>query len=375
MDPVIDLTLRAALALLFAGAVRHKLLDPRHFTATLAEYRLLPARLAPLAAACVILAELGIVLALALRPAWGAAAGAALLGLRLAMPSISRAAAGTSTAAVAVRPRAGDQRLAGRACSSPRAARSWRSCRRQGGCLVGRVYRRRATTMLAACWSAADHLLALALGSPACGRRRDAGAHHLDPRAVGRRRGARVRRGGAHAADRRPLRAGRARRRAAPGTRAAGRRDGARRRGGGPAGTHPRDRRRARRWAEHPAVLPVAHLPRLQDAAAGPAIHRAPRGRSTRDRARQRRAAAGARGLRAGRAAGRLRVVLSPRWDDMAGRQSCYAALRDAGGRARQGTGNTREHLESLFEAMEHGVASIQDYFASQAEHREEARR
>jgi methylamine dehydrogenase accessory protein MauD len=53
-----------------------------------------------------------------------------------------------------------------------------------------------------------------------------------------------------------------------------------------------------------------------------------------------------------------------------------YAALLDAGGVVRaKGLVNTREHLESLFEAMEHGVASIQDYFASQAERREAARR
>ena len=53
-----------------------------------------------------------------------------------------------------------------------------------------------------------------------------------------------------------------------------------------------------------------------------------------------------------------------------------YAALLDAGGVVRaKGLVNTREHLESLFEAMEHGVASIQDYFASQAERREATRR
>ena len=170
MDPVIDSTLRAALALLFAGAVQHKLRDPRHFTATLAEYRLLPARLAPLAAACVILAELGIVLALALRPAWGAAAGAALLGLyaRGDRASISRAAAGTSTAAAAVRPRAG-RSAAGwsRATGSRPPPRSrWRSCRRRRGRSSGwtRSPSSPRTAMLAACWSAADHLLALAPG-------------------------------------------------------------------------------------------------------------------------------------------------------------------------------------------------------------------
>jgi methylamine dehydrogenase accessory protein MauD len=53
-----------------------------------------------------------------------------------------------------------------------------------------------------------------------------------------------------------------------------------------------------------------------------------------------------------------------------------YAALLDGDGVVRaKGLVNTREHLESLFEAMERGVASIQDYFASQAERREVARR
>ena len=36
---------------------------------------------------------------------------------------------------------------------------------------------------------------------------------------------------------------------------------------------------------------------------------------------------------------------------------------------------NTREHLESLFEAKERGVASIQDWLAREAERREVARR
>jgi methylamine dehydrogenase accessory protein MauD len=53
-----------------------------------------------------------------------------------------------------------------------------------------------------------------------------------------------------------------------------------------------------------------------------------------------------------------------------------YAALVDAGGVVRaKGLVNTREHLESLFEAMERGVASIQDYLASQVAQREVAQR
>jgi hypothetical protein len=44
MDPVGHLTLRAALALLFAAAALHKLRDPARFATAVAEYRLVPAR-------------------------------------------------------------------------------------------------------------------------------------------------------------------------------------------------------------------------------------------------------------------------------------------------------------------------------------------
>src|SRR5205809_6830392 len=57
MDPVIDATLRTALALLFLVAAGHKLRDLGRFRATLAEYRLLPAGLVPLAAALLVGAE------------------------------------------------------------------------------------------------------------------------------------------------------------------------------------------------------------------------------------------------------------------------------------------------------------------------------
>ena len=46
-----------------------------------------------------------------------------------------------------------------------------------------------------------------------------------------------------------------------------------------------------------------------------------------------------------------------------------YAVLLDAAGAVRaRGLVNTREHLESLFEARERGVASIQDYLAGVAQ-------
>jgi hypothetical protein len=57
MDPVIDVTLRAALAVLFLVAAGHKLRDPGRFEATLAEYRLLPAALTPAGARLVVAAE------------------------------------------------------------------------------------------------------------------------------------------------------------------------------------------------------------------------------------------------------------------------------------------------------------------------------
>src|SRR2546425_7648864 len=57
MDPVIDVTLRTALALLFFVAAGHKLRDLDRFRATLAEYRLLPAGLVPLAVALVVAVE------------------------------------------------------------------------------------------------------------------------------------------------------------------------------------------------------------------------------------------------------------------------------------------------------------------------------
>ena len=46
-----------------------------------------------------------------------------------------------------------------------------------------------------------------------------------------------------------------------------------------------------------------------------------------------------------------------------------YAVLIDAGGIVRaKGLVNSREHLESLFEARERGVASLQDWLRREAE-------
>jgi len=83
MDPVIVATLRAALALLFFVAAGHKLRDLGRFRATLGEYRLLPERLVPLAAALVVAVEAvtaGALLVPGARAA-GLLAAAALLAL------------------------------------------------------------------------------------------------------------------------------------------------------------------------------------------------------------------------------------------------------------------------------------------------------
>lgn len=73
MDPAVDNALRGALALLLLAAGLHKLRDPERFRAVLRDYRLLPARIADVAAPCVIAAELGLGLGL-LAPVWAALA-------------------------------------------------------------------------------------------------------------------------------------------------------------------------------------------------------------------------------------------------------------------------------------------------------------
>lgn len=58
MDPVVDTTLRSALALLFLVAAAHKLRAPASFRAQLAEYRLVPERATHALAAAVVAGEL-----------------------------------------------------------------------------------------------------------------------------------------------------------------------------------------------------------------------------------------------------------------------------------------------------------------------------
>jgi len=79
MDPVVALTLRAALALLLLVAAAHKLRDPGTFRATLGDYRLLPDAAVPAAAGLVIGVELGIATALVVLPRPGLVAAALLL--------------------------------------------------------------------------------------------------------------------------------------------------------------------------------------------------------------------------------------------------------------------------------------------------------
>jgi hypothetical protein len=64
MDPVVDRTLRGALALLFLVAAVHKLRAPAAFRAQLADYRLVPAPATPGLAAAVVAGELATGLAL-----------------------------------------------------------------------------------------------------------------------------------------------------------------------------------------------------------------------------------------------------------------------------------------------------------------------
>jgi hypothetical protein len=83
MDPVIAAALRAALAVLFASAAAHKLRGLAGFRATLADYRVVPDRLAGPAAGVVVGAELAVA-ALFVTPGLhhaAAVAGAALLAL------------------------------------------------------------------------------------------------------------------------------------------------------------------------------------------------------------------------------------------------------------------------------------------------------
>jgi methylamine dehydrogenase accessory protein MauD len=71
------------------------------------------------------------------------------------------------------------------------------------------------------------------------------------------------------------------------------------------------------------------------------------------------------RGWRATMASPTCRWSCPKHWGVPLASKLPYAVLLDEEGRvASLGLINSREHLESLFEAKEHGVASIQDYLA-----------
>jgi Methylamine utilisation protein MauE len=91
MDPVIDATVRTTLALLLLAAAAHKLREPARFRATVADYRLLPRSLVTIGAAILVLSELAVAIALAGARAWGLAGAAALLGLYAAAIAVNLA--------------------------------------------------------------------------------------------------------------------------------------------------------------------------------------------------------------------------------------------------------------------------------------------
>jgi hypothetical protein len=91
MDPVVDATVRAGLALLFLAAAAHKVRDPARFRATVADYRLLPRPLVALGAAGLVAAELTVAVALGISRSWGLGGSAALLALYAAAITVNLA--------------------------------------------------------------------------------------------------------------------------------------------------------------------------------------------------------------------------------------------------------------------------------------------
>jgi methylamine utilization protein MauE len=79
MDPVVERTLRSALALLFLVAAAHKLRAPTAFREQLADYRLVPRRATQATAAAVVAGELTTGLAFLAPPLRLAALGAAFV--------------------------------------------------------------------------------------------------------------------------------------------------------------------------------------------------------------------------------------------------------------------------------------------------------
>jgi hypothetical protein len=93
LDPAVVWTLRLALALVFAGAVRHKVAAPADFAAAVRAYRLVPAATAGVVAALLVVAEAAAAVLL-LWPGGlglGAAVAAGLLGLYAAAIGVNLA--------------------------------------------------------------------------------------------------------------------------------------------------------------------------------------------------------------------------------------------------------------------------------------------
>lgn len=79
IDPVVSVSLRCLLALLFAAAAWHKVSDPPRFESTLEAYRLLPSRLAKVVTKVLPVAEIAVSLSLLLPVYHWAALGAVAL--------------------------------------------------------------------------------------------------------------------------------------------------------------------------------------------------------------------------------------------------------------------------------------------------------
>jgi Methylamine utilisation protein MauE len=168
MDPALDLTFRAGLALLFASAALHKLRDPRGFMATLADYRLLPARLAAAAGLALMGTELAVVAALVIARRAGLAGTAALLLLYAGAMAINLARGRRHIDCGCTGPaarRAISGRLVTRNVALAGLALAALAPVAQRGLLwIDGVTIAAATVALAACWAAMDRLLALEPG-------------------------------------------------------------------------------------------------------------------------------------------------------------------------------------------------------------------
>jgi hypothetical protein len=165
MDPAVDLTLRAALVLLFAGAALHKARDLPRFAATLREYRLLPGRLTGATAVLLVAVEVATAVALLTDRGRGLAAAAAVLTLYAGAMAINLARGRRHidcgcTGPAGRRPISGwlvgrNLAVAGAAVAALAPVATRPRLWIDGVTVVA------ATATLAACWAASDRLLGL----------------------------------------------------------------------------------------------------------------------------------------------------------------------------------------------------------------------